>query len=151
MAENQYKSTEPKDLWMETYHAVAATWQPCADQRVWKPSGEWSAILSQLQDYLMQLSSSHRLCSVVCGEIQVAAMNSDSHDDNATVACFCVLTIVKYYAGSSFSFFSVDSVATVAESMYLVTSVMLVVFFVSLVPGSIGITVSLLSSIPASF
>ncbi|GJT50947.1 GDP-fucose protein O-fucosyltransferase [Tanacetum coccineum] len=36
---NQYKSTEPKDLWMETYHAVAATWQPCADQRVWKPSG----------------------------------------------------------------------------------------------------------------
>ncbi|GKD69330.1 hypothetical protein Tco_1323420 [Tanacetum coccineum] len=38
---NQYKSTEPKDLWMETYHAVAATWQPCADQRVWKPSGEW--------------------------------------------------------------------------------------------------------------
>lgn len=34
----EYKSTEPKDLWMETYHAVAATWQPCADQRVWKPS-----------------------------------------------------------------------------------------------------------------
>lgn len=38
LAENQYKSTEPKDLWMEPYHAVASTWQPCADQRVWKPS-----------------------------------------------------------------------------------------------------------------
>lgn len=38
LAENQYKSTEPKDLWLEPYHAVAASWQPCADQRVWKPS-----------------------------------------------------------------------------------------------------------------
>ncbi|KAL8192569.1 hypothetical protein R6Q57_027754 [Mikania cordata] len=39
LAENQYKSTEPKDLWLEPYHAVASSWQPCADQRVWKPSG----------------------------------------------------------------------------------------------------------------
>ncbi|KAJ0583038.1 putative GDP-fucose protein O-fucosyltransferase [Helianthus annuus] len=38
LAENQYKSTEPKDLWLEPYHAVASLWQPCADQRVWKPS-----------------------------------------------------------------------------------------------------------------
>ncbi|KAD3069376.1 hypothetical protein E3N88_37256 [Mikania micrantha] len=38
LAENQYKSTEPKDLWLEPYHAVASSWQPCADQRVWKPS-----------------------------------------------------------------------------------------------------------------
>ncbi|KAK1420037.1 hypothetical protein QVD17_21326 [Tagetes erecta] len=30
--------TEPKDLWLETYHAVASLWQPCAHQRVWKPS-----------------------------------------------------------------------------------------------------------------
>ncbi|KAL7592368.1 hypothetical protein Lser_V15G32021 [Lactuca serriola] len=38
LAENQYKSIEPKDLWLEPYHAVAASWQPCSDQRVWKPS-----------------------------------------------------------------------------------------------------------------
>ncbi|MFS7933992.1 putative GDP-fucose protein O-fucosyltransferase [Helianthus anomalus] len=38
LAENQYKSTEPKDLWLEPYHAVASLWQPCADQRVWIPS-----------------------------------------------------------------------------------------------------------------
>nr|GFB58267.1 GDP-fucose protein O-fucosyltransferase [Tanacetum cinerariifolium] len=29
--------TQLSSLWMETYHVVAATWQPCADQRVWKP------------------------------------------------------------------------------------------------------------------
>nr|GEY37757.1 hypothetical protein [Tanacetum cinerariifolium] len=34
--------------------------------------------------------------------------------------------VCAYYAGSSFSFLSVDSVAAVAVSMYLVTSVMLV-------------------------
>ncbi|KAI3741018.1 hypothetical protein L1987_58682 [Smallanthus sonchifolius] len=38
LADNQYRSTEPKDLWLETYHAVASLWHPCADQRVWKPS-----------------------------------------------------------------------------------------------------------------
>ncbi|KAI3800266.1 hypothetical protein L1987_28353 [Smallanthus sonchifolius] len=38
LADNQYRSTEPKDLWLETYHAVASLWQPCADQRVWKPT-----------------------------------------------------------------------------------------------------------------
>ncbi|KAK9056402.1 hypothetical protein SSX86_027493 [Deinandra increscens subsp. villosa] len=38
LAENPYKSTEPKDLWLEPYHAVASLWKPCADQRVWKPS-----------------------------------------------------------------------------------------------------------------
>ncbi|KAI3680495.1 hypothetical protein L6452_35266 [Arctium lappa] len=38
LAENQHKSNEPKDLWLEPYHVVASSWQPCADQRVWKPS-----------------------------------------------------------------------------------------------------------------
>ncbi|KAI7752096.1 hypothetical protein M8C21_023107 [Ambrosia artemisiifolia] len=40
LADNHYKAaaTEPKDLWLETYHAVASLWHPCAHQRVWKPS-----------------------------------------------------------------------------------------------------------------
>nr|XP_043619311.1 O-fucosyltransferase 15 isoform X2 [Erigeron canadensis] len=34
----QNENKEPKDLWLEPYHAVASSWQPCAHQRVWRPS-----------------------------------------------------------------------------------------------------------------
>nr|GEW52556.1 ribonuclease H-like domain, reverse transcriptase, RNA-dependent DNA polymerase [Tanacetum cinerariifolium] len=88
-----------------------------------------TGIIFYYREFSNQLDLFNHNASVAAA---VAAINSDSHDDSATVACFCVLqligefSIVKYYAGSSFSFLSVNSIATVAESMYLVSSVMLV-------------------------
>ncbi|GJU07660.1 hypothetical protein Tco_1124090 [Tanacetum coccineum] len=75
---------------------------------------------------------------------QVAAMNSDSHDDSATVACdsiiLCSFNIAyKYLKHPIKLLYSVE--LTIVPSL----------IFVSLVPGSIGINVSLQSIILASF
>ncbi|GJX42855.1 hypothetical protein Tco_0257845 [Tanacetum coccineum] len=82
----------------------------------------------------------------------VATMNSDSHDDSATVACFCALQLI----GDSIILRSVYiAYKYLKHPIKLRYSVELTivpsVIFVSLVPGSIGINVSLQSIIPASF
>ncbi|GKE47643.1 hypothetical protein Tco_1478901 [Tanacetum coccineum] len=54
-----------------------------------------STCMSSLSTHsLMKCLLSNLFNHNACVAAAVAAMNSDSHDDNATVACFCVLQLI---------------------------------------------------------
>ncbi|GJW49734.1 ribonuclease H-like domain-containing protein [Tanacetum coccineum] len=80
-----------------------------------------------------------------------AAMNSDSHDDSATLA-WDSLILCSFNLGSTCFYSFISYLKHPIKLRYSVAlTIVPSVIFVSLVPGSIGINVSLQSIIPASF